>query len=110
MPGDLKGEMLGSQTVSRLVDGTRSGMKARRWKIAPVFFGQRLGAAAAVADHMQGFPGGQQFAGGMVENLITETQRAALRFRHAGANEQNIVEASRLLIAAAGLGDDDEAI
>ena len=41
-------------------------------KIVAIFFGQRFGPAATVADHVHGLAGGDQLAGSLMENLIAE--------------------------------------
>ena len=79
--------------------GVRLGGRAARIEeeIFAVLFGQRFGAAEAVADHVGGAAGRDYFPGPLVENLVAEFHRSPLRLRHPGAHgEKSSNRAGRL--------------
>src|ERR1700722_13179600 len=79
-------------------------------EIAAILLRQRLRAPFAVADDVNRFAGGQQLAGLVMEDLVTERNGAALGRRHSRADAQRIVIAGRAAVAAFGFGDDGETV
>src|SRR5208282_5054755 len=51
-----------------------------------------------------------QLSGNRVQDFISESHGSALSFGHARADRELVVESRRTLVAARGLGDDDEAV
>ena len=64
------------------------------------FSGSDFGRPLAVANHVSCFAGGNQVARRLIDDFISEMDRAALRLRDARSNAEKFVEVRRPLVAA----------
>src|ERR1700736_6199711 len=81
-----------------------------RCKVFPVLLRQRLWPTQVVANHVQCFARRQQFARGLVENLIPEAQCSPLRLGQSCSNREQIVKSRRPLVTAVGFGNDNKTV
>src|ERR1700674_2280629 len=83
------------------------GIRTER-KVFPILRRQALRPARAVAEHVQCFSGGQQFAGRVVQDFVGKANGAPASLGNSGANPQQVVVTSRTQITAMCFRHDDE--
>jgi len=75
-----------------------------------VFFGELFDLAGAIAGYVEGAANGEEFLVGLAKEFVGEFEGAALGFFDAGADGEEVVVAGGMVIAAMGVGDDDEGV
>src|SRR5277367_4488937 len=81
-----------------------------RRQILSIFFGKRFRLAETVANYVCRFARCNRFPRALMNNLVAEANRAALRRRHPRANRQQIIKSCGALVTALRLCNDEEAV